>query len=96
MIDMDRRHRVYYYVSLNQNHKMPGWWCAGWDDYGLIYDKNLDILKKSVPSIKIMPSRLTYKSLGYYQLKISCKKEDEHILLDTLGRMRKTDYAKVY
>ena len=92
---MDRRHRVYYLVNLNQNHTKQGWWSAGWDSYGIVYDRNLGTLKKAVHSLKIMPSRLDYRSEYYYQMKISCKWEEEQTLLNVLDKMRLVNYMKI-
>jgi hypothetical protein len=92
---MDRRHRVYYFINLNQNRSIGGWWGKGYDSYGIIYDKNLSKLKRAVPSLKIMPSRLTYKSPGYYQMKVSCKLNEELLLLAALDSMKLTNYEKI-
>lgn len=92
---MDRRHRVYYFVNLNQNHAKQGWWSAGWDSYGMVYRRNLRDLKRAAYSLKIMPSRLDYRDEHYYQLKISCKFEEEQALLKVLDKMPMTNYMKI-
>lgn len=92
---MDRRHRVYYFVNLNQNHTKQGWWSAGWDSYGVIYDRNLRNLKAAVRSLKIRPSHREYRSDNYYQMKISCRWEEEQTLLTVLDKMRLTNYEKI-
>lgn len=53
---MDPKHRVYYFVNLNQNYRLGGWWNREWDNHGHFYDENLKRIKHSIPSLKIRPS----------------------------------------
>ena len=92
---MDRRHRVYYLVNLNQNHKKSGWWVSGWDSFGSLYELNMHMLKQHIPGLKISPSHLDYFSTEYYQLKLSCRKEKEYLLVDMLNKLPQTEYKKI-
>lgn len=91
---MDRRHRVYYLVNLNQNHKLQGWWSRGWDGYGLRYRANTIALQIRVPSLKVSPNNQINKRSTYYQMKVSCKKEDEERLVNQLRTLKDVDYVK--
>ena len=92
---MDRRHRVYYLVNLNQNYRKQYWWSTSWDSYGMIYNRNLRILKEAVPSLKIRPSHRDWRSTDYYQMKVSCKWEEERLLRDTLDKLKQTNYEEI-
>jgi hypothetical protein len=93
---MDVRHRVYYLVNLNQNHKLAGWLARGWDSYGIVYNKNVYALKRTISSLKVMPVNVFNNEYGgSYQLKVSCKKEEENLLIDLLNKLRLVDYSKL-
>lgn len=92
---MDMRHRVYYLVNLNQNHTKQGWWSTGWDSYGMVYNHNLRALKDAVPSIKIRPSHRDYRAPDYFQMKVSCRWQEEQILVNTLDKLKLTNYEKI-
>lgn len=93
---IDTRHRVYYLVNLNQNHTREGWWSKGWDDYGFVYEKNLQTLKRHAKSLKIRQCNKHDRGGDYYQMKISCKKEDESILRDLLDKLPDVDYIQLW
>lgn len=90
----DIRHRVYYLVNLNQNHGI-NWWSYGYDNYGIVYEKNLSILKSKVPSIKVRPYGEKDSFDRYWQLKISCKIEESQVLVDLLNRLSKASYVRI-
>ena len=89
---MDFRHRVYYLVHLNQNYRKNGWWSKDWDDYGMRYDYNLMMLKRKIKSLKLIPVD-SYDV--HYHMKISCKKEEEKVLIDLLNSLKDVDYQKI-
>ncbi len=93
---MDSRYRVYYLVNLHQNWYLGSWWSSQWDNYGVLYRTNLNELKRSVPSLKIRPLRAWIRpgDTNYWQLKLSCKKEDEQFLATTLRALRGVDWAR--
>lgn len=91
---MDTRFRVYYLVNLNQNHG-KGWWNTGYDNYGFKYDSNLRKLKQAIHSLKIMNSNIDWRSENFYQMKISCKIEEEPTLIDILNKLPLTNYLKL-
>ena len=92
---MDTRHRVYYLVNLNQNHG-KGWWNTGYDDHGLIYRDNSKKLRTTIHSLKIRPYGEVDALGKYFQLKISCKRDEEETLLKLLNKMPKVNYMKLY
>lgn len=92
---MDTRHRVYYLVNLNQNHGI-WWWNAGYDNYGFIYRDNLKKLQTKIHSLKIRQHGETYPISGYFQLKISCRKEEEETLLKLLNRLPRVTYMRCF
>lgn len=92
---MDGRHRVYYLVNLNQNYRLGGWWHREWDNYGLLYNENLKKLKQHVASLKMRPRAFLYNSSDYFQMTVSCKKDEERSLISILQKLPKTNYAKI-
>lgn len=98
---MDYRARVYYLTNLNQNYNRGGWWSKGWDDYGRVYRENIRKIKSAVTSLKITPNNQTKSKLrngryvDYYQMKLSCKKEEERLLIETLDELRDANYIKL-
>ena len=90
---MDNRRRVYYLVNLNQNYQKLGWESKGWDDYGIIYQRNLCELRSKIRSLKITSNNQTAPS--YYQMKISCIKEEENELLTILSELEDVNYMKI-
>lgn len=92
---MDTRHRVYYLVNLNQNYCRGGWWGKGYDDFGFKYKSNLKALKKNIHSLKIRPCDEFDRSHEYYQMKISCKKEEEATLRGLLKRLPDVNYIQL-
>lgn len=92
---MDMRHRVYYYVNLNQNHKVGGWWNRGYDNYGMTYKKNLDALIRTIPGLKLRPVFFDYRNPNRYQLKVSCRWYEEELLLSILDKLPMTNYEKI-
>lgn len=92
---MDRRHRVYYLVNLNQNHEVGGWWGRGYDNYGIRYDRNMDLLVRDVPSLKVRPIAEANAVDDYYQMMISCRKRDEAELIETLDICTDVNYMKL-
>ena len=92
---MDTRHRVYYLVNLNQNHG-KNWENIGYDDYGFIYRDNLKGLQTKIHSLKIRPHGETYPISGYFQLKISCRKEEEEVLLRLLKKLPRVSYMRCF
>lgn len=91
---MDTRHRVYYLVNLNQNHGIC-WWNTGYDNYGFIYRDNLKKLKQTVSSLKIRPCNEFDNGGVYYQMKISCKKDEEELLRKILDKLPKVNYVQL-
>lgn len=91
---MDNRHRIYYLVNLNQNYNRSGWFSKGWDDYGWTYEENLSVLKKSLHSLKITPNNQTDYH-NYFQMKISCYKDEEELLLNILTNLKDVNYIKL-
>lgn len=91
---MDVRHRVYYLINLHANHGI-NWWRPGYDNYGFVYESNLKRLKKTVRSLKVRPTGLDLLREDYFQMKISCKKEDEPALVDLLNKLPLTNYIKL-
>lgn len=89
---MDCRVRVYYLVNLNQNYKREGWWSKGWDSYGTNYRNNIDKLKWEIRTLKITPNNQTKE---YYQMKLSCKKSEESLLVSVLNRLKDANYIKL-
>ena len=92
---MDPKHRVYYLVNLNQNHTRSGWWTIGWDNHGMKYDRNWRRLKRDVPSIKVRPVSDVNRVFRYFQMMVSCRWEDEQLLLSTLDDMADVNYEKL-
>lgn len=92
---MDRRHRVYYLVNLNQNYKRSGWWTVGWDNHGLRYETNLTLLYILMPSLKVRPINMINRSDRYFQMMISCRYRDEQRLLNALGKMSDVNYERL-
>lgn len=93
---MDTRHRVYYLVNLNQNHTKQGWWSKGWDDYGFIYQYNLKMLQQHVRSLKIRQCTEHDRAHEYYQMQISCKKEEQPILVELLNKLPDVNYIQLW
>lgn len=93
---MDTRHRVYYLVNLNQNHTKQGWWSKGWDDYGFIYQNNLKRLRQSVKSLKIRQCNEYDRAGDYYQMHISCKKDEQSILIELLNKLPDVNYIQLW
>lgn len=91
---MDMRDRVYYAVNLNQNYKRF-WWMSGHDDYGTVYSTNLKRLKGAVRSLKCRELRHRTLSGGYFQMMISCKWDEEPILVAMLGQLKWVNYEKL-
>lgn len=91
---MDMRHRVYYAVNLSQNH-CRWWWMSGYDNYGIVYDSNLRKLKGAVKSLKIRPLRREHSPDRYFQQMISCKWEEEVVLVAMLGELKWVNYEKL-
>lgn len=91
---MDNRRRVYYLVNLNQNYQKRGWSSKGWDGYGMIYQRNLCELRSKIRSLKITSNNQTDSS-SYYQMKISCIKEEENELLAILSKLEDVNYMKI-
>ena len=93
---MDNRHRVYYLANLHQNWYLGGWWARKWDSYGVLYHTNLNELKRAVPSLKIRPVEAWTRpdDTDFWQMKLSCKREDEHFLSDTLRALQGVDWAR--
>lgn len=92
---MDNRRRAYYLVNLNQNYNKSGWSSKGWDGYGIIYQRNLYELRSKIRSLKITSNNQTDSS-SYYQMKISCIKEEENELLVVLSELKDVNYMKAY
>lgn len=92
---MDNRHRVYYLLNLNQNYRRENWWSNGWDDYGMVYVYNLQTLNQSINSLKITPNNQSCFSNGYYQMKVSCKKNEEQALVNVLNSLQDVNYMKL-
>lgn len=92
---MDGRHRVYYLVNLNQNYRLNGWWHRNWDNYGHFYKENLVRLKQQVSSLKMRPRTPLCCSSSYFQMMVSCKKDEEWSLISILQKLTKTNYAKI-
>ncbi len=94
---MDNRHRVYYLVNLNQNqnHVVGAWWVKGWDDYGFRYDSNLRKLKGLIHSLKMRQRNEAYYPGEYYQMMISCKKDEEPLLVSLMNKLRGVNYVKL-
>ena len=92
---MDPKYRVYYLVNLNLNYRFAGWWYRDWDNYGHFYRENLHKLKECVPSLKIRPRNPFCGGSSYFQMMISCRKDEERILISTLQKMQKVNYAKI-
>lgn len=90
---MDHRNRVYYLINLNQNFRKDGWWCKGWDNFGSIYSHNLRLLRSGVPSLKITPNRQVTQR--YYQMKVGCKKQEEHLLIEILNSLDDVNFMKI-
>lgn len=101
---MDWRERRYYLVRLNDS--TLGWWQRGHDDYGEKYKNYYNMLKRTVPSIKISEpynhflsntkmSSYGYdgalKEIGYVQLMISCRKEYCEIFEKTVFEIQEND-----
>jgi hypothetical protein len=93
---VDNRHRVYYLVNLNQNHKKEGWWSKGWDDYGWLYKNNLKMLKQHVKSLKIRPTKDEDIVVEWYSMRISCKKEEQAILVELLDKLPDVNYIQLW
>lgn len=91
---MDNKHRVYYLVNLNQDYKREYWWSKNWDDYGMVYTNNLRTLKQLVNTLKITPNNQTDYH-NYFQMKMSCKKEEEELLLRILNGLKDINYIKL-
>ena len=92
---MDTRHRVYYLVNLNQSYAKGGWWCKGWDDYGFIYSNNLKKLKQTITSLKIRPCTESDRAHEYFQMQISCKKNEEAALRKLLNSLQDVNYIRL-
>lgn len=93
---MDMRHRVYYLVNLNQNYARSGWWSIGWDDFGFKYEANLKTLKTKIRSLKIRPCSEFDRSHEYYQMRVSCKKEEEETLRKLLKQLPDVNYIQLW
>ena len=89
---MDFRHRVYYLVHLNQNYRRYSFLSKDWDDYGVCYNSNLMRLKYEIKRLKLIPLD-SYEV--HYHMKISCKKEEEKVLIDLLNSLKDVDYQKI-
>lgn len=92
---MDTRHRVYYLVNLNQNHGIC-WWNTGYDNGGFLYEKNLKKLKREISSLKIRPCNEFDRGGVYYQMKISCKKNEKAALRNLLDKARGVSYVQLW
>ena len=90
---MDNRHRVYYLVNLNQNYN-KFWYNRGYDNYGWVYRENLNTLKKLLRSLKITSNNQTDYH-NYFQMKISCKKDEEELLISTLTSLNDVNSIKL-
>jgi hypothetical protein len=91
---MDRRYRAYYKIHLNANWNIRGWGYRGWDDYGRLYEHNLEVLRQRIKSLKILPCANDDIKENYH-LKISCLKEDEECLIIVLEHLEDADYIKI-
>jgi hypothetical protein len=93
---VDTRHRVYYLVNLNQNHARSGWWSVGWDHFGFKYEANLNTLKTKIRSLKIRPCNEFDRFHEYYQMMVSCKKEEEETLRKLLKQLPDVNYIQLW
>lgn len=56
------------------------------------YDYNLMMLKREIKSLKPIPVD-SYDV--HYHMKISCKKEEEKVLVDLLNSLKDVDYQNI-
>lgn len=98
---MDRRFRVYYMANLNRSKKITGKYYSD-DMYSKVYEDNVWKLQTEVDSIKMTPlsgrtepRKYFEGQYSHYQMKISCKKDDEYALLNVLENAKDVEYFKV-
>lgn len=99
---MDWRERKYYLVRLNDS--LLDWWHKGHDDYGIKYNNSYNIIKNTIPSIKISEPYNHFRfnddkygydghlnEIGYVQLMISCRKNYCILLEKAIKELQKKD-----
>ena len=98
---MDNRFRVYYMVNLNKSRNITGQRYSD-DSFGKTYEENIWTLQSMVNSLKMTPLKgytepRKYEEGHYrhYQMKISCLKEEEWLLLSVLENAKDVEYFKV-
>ena len=98
---MDKRFRVYYLVNFNHH-----WWDSNLDIGDIVYNENIRELQRRVPSLKITPNNQEYniellKRFGVenvgelHQKKVSCLKEEETLLRNTMSNLKYIRWTKV-
>lgn len=98
---MDNRFRVYYMVNLNKSRNITGQRYSD-DSFGKTYEENIWTLQSMVNSLKMTPLKGHTEPRKYpegyyqhYQMKISCKKDDEQTLLHILENAKDVECFKV-
>ncbi len=99
---MDWRERKYYLIRLNNSFLC--WWDKEHDDYGKKYSNHYNVLKRTIPSIKISEPYNHFKinddkygydgrlnEIGYVQLMISCREKYCELLEKTIQEFQEKD-----
>lgn len=86
------------------NDSLLCWWNKGHDDYGMKYSNYYNMLKRTIPSIKISEPYNHFKfnddkygydghlkEIGYVQLMISCRKKYCELLENTVSEIQRKD-----